>query len=375
MTAISRPARTDHRDAALLHLKNCVADAVSSGKTRRILLVFGNGVNDSEFQKHTFRRQDHITSALRTGGSRTGDASPHERMQIWRYNEIWRDYSANSFPSAAIIFLAGLVREGLITEIVTPSYDLFINGLLRRLSRRYSLNPTSTRSNRWFDGYGGDPSGDEIVKLRKYHGDVGYARFTQCGCVFRLPRFPMLPYISLDESTKKLIHESVAELLHWRAPMHDHTFGEDHVHNSGAPDHYIDFNFPGVPHRAIFSRECDEANAAIASATTENTALILIAGFAGRWYGDDDRSSEEIVPALIERVGSGVPATMFTESAAAAVAESALAAAIASVNPSQLLEADIAESLAWVLRRVNGLGSALRLEKALRAAHVYRPRR
>lgn len=356
---------TDRQIEAFDYAQKLLLRATAPKSKLQVVLIIGNGgVIDLPF-----KRRDKLYNAIKKQAAKLGHDEPTSiefRRLVWHYNEILRDISANVMPRSVLVYLAHLILERLCSLIITPNYDLFLQSICDKLNVEYALNPVNTGS-KFHDGYGKNIKSN--ILIYKYHGDAGHIIFESCREVFRLPCFPVIPFSPLSDQLLKMFalplpYHSLAEAgqLHYYR-------GESHI--TGWPDHYIDFNFPDIPHSQIFSKEINGAIKAIDNINPNETAGFLIVGFAGRWVKGKDRISEEIVHPLIRKIKEGVPATMIFNPSKQDMKFSWLAEEIYNVNPNQLWLGDVEDCLLLLFNSIERLKPALSLDLAWRSEKLF----
>lgn len=351
----------EHSDKAYEHALRIVREATNPASKKQLVLVIGNGgVSDLRFQ-----RRNELLEWFRSHAASQGIPPPttvQERELIWRYNEEIRHFSANYMPRPALVYLSHLILEGYCSLVITPSYDVFLQSILRKVGLFYLLNPTPSTHHLYHDGYGAMSTNSPNVTIWKYHGDVEHVIFEKCRDIFRLPQFPVMPFAPPEGLAGRTFKSSLPQPAPSPEGMLHYYTGNTHV--TGWPDHYIDFNFPNTPRTDLFSNEITGTVDSIEKLKKTDTAGILIVGFAGRWRSGKDRMSEEIIPALVQKNSEGIPIIMIFKPSPRQTRYLFLAENLYREDPNQLWLGDTKELVGKLFDSVPELRPALSLDLA-----------
>jgi hypothetical protein len=249
---------------------NILANLLALRATRRakIRLIVGAGISNLTRIRHPNKIISGAPHNACVTCAHVDSSDYSEQRAIWSEFEYNRMYSRNVLPELSFYFLSELCKQKIVKSIITTNYDSTFLTIFERDPSLppVILNPLLTSND--MHSHAGfrvtDKPKKTDVPIYFIHGHFEWARFNQCGCLVKLPRWVV------GSNLWKVPANWKASIFHDFDPRNGHL-------NTGYAQHYIDWNV-GRDH---FETEIRAAKAQIKKAIRYN-GVLLILGFLGR---------------------------------------------------------------------------------------------
>lgn len=343
-------------------LNNICEDIISEQNSKYLAIIVGNGLQPQEFE-----RRDRLIGFLAKKYKKKEEKISEE--DIWDEYENHRIVSSAIGPKPVYALVYYLVFMNFSKVIVTPNYDWFLNSIFKKNKTIFQLNPIhniidSIPTDRFTNDYYYqnnfvDIDKNSVMKLYKYHGDVGFFSFCECYCTYPLPS-KRVNYRELNSIYKKCSKKFKNKNCRLK-------------HLVKKSRHHIDFDYCNIDRKDIFYPEIKSAIKELSSDFLCSGILVL--GFTGRWHKikkSEERSSEEIVPTIVKFAKSGKPVLMFFNPRNKKdLNQSFLCKELIELNPKLVVEGSLEINLTRIFSRIPLLEPAIGYDKVWRIRKLF----